>query len=87
MNPLIRLEIGEMKHTILAHLNTYQKQVSDAVKDEIEKVVIDFDFGSAVKDSVQEVLKETIESYFKYGNGYQMIQEAIQDALNNAFKK
>jgi len=85
--PLIRLEIEEMKHAILHHFNLYQKDVSDTVKKEIEKSIKEFDFVNAVKKATEEILQSEIEAYFKYGEGFKMIQESIKETLNKVFNK
>jgi len=87
--PLIRIEIQEMKHTITSHLNTYHKQVSEAVEKEIETAIEEYDFVGEVQKIVHNVMTSKIDNYFKYGAGNKLISEVIgktlEDSLHNIF--
>ena len=58
-----------MKHTILHHLGMHHKQVSNAVKNEIEKATDIFNFETKVRESIHNIINNTIELYFKSGTG------------------
>jgi len=84
--PLIKLEIESMKHSILHHFGLYQAQLSDAVAAEIERVIGEYDYQGAVTKAAIEVLNGTIESFFRYGEGREIIQSAMNEALKKVFK-
>lgn len=83
--PLIKLEIESMKHTIIHHFTHYQQDLSRIVRQEIEEVINHFDFRSEVQKAVHEVIRNVIESYFKYGEGNGIIINAVTEALNIIF--
>ena len=83
--PIIKLEIENMKYSILHYFNQHQERVSEAVAAQIEKVISSYDYEGAVLKATTEVLDGTIESFFKYGKGRTMIQDAIQEALEKTF--
>ena len=84
--PIIRLEIQEMKHAILHHFSVHQMNVSNAVAEQIEKVIAAYDYEGAVVKAATEVLDGAIESFFKFGAGREMIRDSLNVALTKAFK-
>jgi len=84
--PLIKLEIEEMKHSVLHHFNSYQQDLSKCVKQEIDRAINGFDFEGAVRESAHAVIKDAIESYFKYGEGRTALNEIVSEILNRLFK-
>ena len=83
--PLIKLEIESMKHAILHHFNSYQQDLSNCVKKEIESAIKNFDFASEVRKAVHQVISGTIDQYFKWGDGSKLISSAMNEALNKTF--
>jgi len=83
--PLIKIEIDQMKHTILHHFNSYQKNISDYVKEQIESAVKNYDFEGEVKQAVYQVISRSLEDYFKWGDGNKLISNALNEALSKAF--
>ena len=83
--PIVKLELEGMKHSILTHLGLATNELSEAVSAQIEKAIESFDFSDAVLRASSGAIAETIEDYFKYGQGRQFIQQAIQDAFSKMF--
>lgn len=83
--PIIKLEIQEMQHQILHYFTLYQEEVSKAVREEIEKVIKNFDYEGAVREAANDVITGAIRNYFKYGKGQYIINQTIDEALNNLF--
>lgn len=81
--PLIKLELSQMKHSIVLALADYNSQISDEVTKQLEAAIEEFDFGAAVQEVARDTIQTAIESYFKYGQGHDMIYEAISMALNS----
>ena len=88
--PIIKLEIDQMKYSIMHHFSAYQGELSKLVETEIERAIKGFDIESAVTDAVYSVIKESIDSYFSFGDGRKILNDAIKESLNvsliNLFK-
>jgi len=84
--PIIRLELERMKHSMLTHLGAYHQEISDQVEKYMEGAIKNFDFGSAVEEASHEAIKDTINGYFKYGDGNRFIRDVITNSLNEMFK-
>ena len=84
--PIIRLELERMKHSMLTHLGVYHQEISDQVEKYMDGAIKNFDFGSAVEEASRDAIVETINGYFKYGDGNRFIREVITKSLNEMFK-
>ena len=83
--PIIKLELEHMKQSMLTHLGLATNELSEAVSANLGKAIENFDFSYAVLNAANEAIAETIESYFKYGEGRSFIQAAIQESFDKMF--
>ena len=79
--PIIRLEMQQMKHTIITALTSHQLQINQYVDVTLQRAIDEFDYDSVVKQSVDEAITDAIKSYFKYGDGRKVIEAAVKQAL------
>ena len=85
--PLIRLELEQMRYQVVHALGSHQQEISAAVDKELEKVINEFDFTGTVAVIANQVIKEKVEEYFKYGRGRGTIEAAVKEGLDNIFAK
>lgn len=85
--PIIRLELEQMKYQILHAFGAHQHELSAQVTQELEKAINSFDYSATVSRIAHEIIKEQIESYFRYGAGRQAIETSVNDALDKVFVK
>ena len=50
----------------------------DIVSEQIDKAFADFPFESRVKEVVYHEMTKSIEAYFKYGKGADVIKKAVE---------
>lgn len=85
--PIIKIELSRMQETIQHALIEYNEDVENYVESSIKKAIEDFDYETIVKSCADEAIKRVVEGYFKYGKGYDIINNAVNDAMNELFKQ
>lgn len=85
--PIIQLKLKYMKEHVMQHMGLYENQLSDAVNEEIEKAISEFNFGKCVRDATKECIYSIITAYFSYGNGRKSIENIVEEGLDKMFKK
>lgn len=85
MPPLVKLQIQEMKHEILYHLNLHHGMVEAEVSKMVEKAIEGYNFESQVQEAVWEAIDTAIKQYFKLGDGFLYVQAAVTRQLNEMF--
>lgn len=83
----IQLEMDQMKHTIIHHFNTHQRELSERLEIEINNAIQCFDFSKAVLEATHKTLNDVISSYFQYGEGRKMIKDSMEESLKATFGK
>jgi len=83
--PIIKLELDQMKHSMLTHLGLVGGELSKAVSEQLDNVIANFDFSHTVSVAANRAISETIENYFHYGEGRQLIKATIEEAFNKIF--
>lgn len=85
--PIIRLEVESMRYTIVTALTQYQAQLDSDIKkavdlyctpENIQKVIQDVTFST-----LNYVIKEEVEKFFRYGEGRTVIAESVKETLLN----
>lgn len=79
--PIVRLELENMKYSVIHALSTHQEQISKLVEQQLNNVIDNFDYKSVVQKVASDALTEAIKNYFHYGEGYQTIVQAVKEAL------
>lgn len=79
--PMVRLELQEMKYSVIHSLLTHQKQINELVEKQLNNVIENFDYESVVRQVASDALTKAIKEYFQYGDGYQTIIQAVKEAL------
>jgi hypothetical protein len=80
--PILRLELEGMKQEMMLALGRYQTQINDAVEEQLENVVQNFDYEKVVKAAASQAITEAIQTYFKYGHGTEIIADTVREALD-----
>jgi len=80
--PIVRLEIDNMKKSILSHLGVIGSELGDRLAAEIEEAIESYSWGDRVKFIVHEAIEARIQDYFSFGEG----GRKIKDAINEGFK-
>lgn len=85
--PIIRLELDQMRMSILHAFADYQGEISKVVTERLDSVIKNFDFKDTIDNIAFEVLKDSINDYFKYGEGRKIIELSLKDALSKVLGK
>ena len=84
--PIIKLELQHMKQSMQVALADYNLKVSEEVDIQLQKIIDDFPFEEVVQKAAYDALNQAIESYFNYGDGYKLVQTAMQEAFEHTMK-
>ena len=79
--PIIRLEIQHMKQTMQVALADYHLKISEEVDIQLANVIENYPFEEVVQKAAYDALTGAIGSYFKYGDGYKLVQKALKDTF------
>lgn len=89
--PVIRLELQQMKQAMLVALAQYNSEIETIVAEKLEQAIREFDYEGQVRriadDVLQLVIKQSIESYFRYGAGRDAINAVIEEMFNKVLQK
>ena len=85
--PIIKIELENMRHSIMAHLGIVGSELSEILDKKIQEAIESYDFSGKVNAIVSTVITEAIEYCFRYGGGRQCINETVNDVLNQFFAK
>ena len=80
--PTVRLELEHMKHCIISALGVHGSQLGEAIDEQVQKAIANYDWEGQVKSIVHEAIQEHIKCHFKYGDG----AKAIRASLNQVFE-
>lgn len=83
--PIIKLTLDSLKMSVMQMLDP--EVVKKAIEQRINEAIKSFDFDGKVKREAEECLKEAVHGYFTYGEGGQLIQDAVKGALSESLKK
>lgn len=84
--PIIRLELEQMKYTLLAALSQHTSEINKLAEEQIAKAIKDFNWQAETTQVVHEALRTAIGTYFQYGKGYEFITGAVNEAFETMFK-
>jgi len=85
--PLVKLELDQMRVTIMHQFTNYNKEISEAVDKELKKVIENFDYEGTITKIADEVITKAIENYFAWGGeGKKLIEGSVTQALDKIFK-
>ena len=85
--PLVKLEIDQMKYSIMHYLHQHHENVEVEVERQIEKAIVAYDFEGMVQEAVWDAVTVAIKSYFKHGDGMSFVTQAVYAVLNEMFDK
>ena len=84
--PVVRLEVGYMKHAILHAFTEYAAQIDVDVKSAVEKFCtpenVKTIIGKAVQDTLKSAIEDEIDKFFRYGAGRKFLAEAVKKKLS-----
>lgn len=84
--PVIRLEVENMKQSILHHMGVNGSDLGKHIDAHIDKALFTYPWQQKVDEAVHTALNEAIGEYFRFGGGSKEIKQTVEDALNNLFK-
>ena len=76
----IRVDIAHMKTCIMQAFSP--EAISAAMEVQFDAAFRAFNWEGAVADAVNQVLGEAIQSYFRYGQGRQLVTQTVVGLLN-----
>lgn len=84
--PTVKLELQNMRQTIVHAFGDYQDTMAAEVDRQLSNIVKNFDYEAVVSEIANEVLREAVtnavRSYFKFGEGHDLILALITEMLN-----
>jgi len=78
----VKLNIQGMKDSILHHLCVLGSDLEKALDEKITQAINDYDFDTQVNNIVRETITQSLESYFRYGPGREIIESTIKEKLD-----
>lgn len=85
--PTVRITLEHMKTEIISHFMKYSEDLNEKVAYAIKSGIDNFNFDAEVSEIVDEVLKAAIKDYFRFGEGKQIISDAVNDTFKSAVNK
>lgn len=89
--PKIRIEVENMKYTILHAFASHNDEIEKIVEEELSKAIANYPFGNEISklanEAIADVLKSTIENYFRYGAGREEISSGVEKLLSGLTKR
>lgn len=85
--PLVRIEVEEMKHSVMHYLGAHHQEIEEQVKAQLERVIENYDFERRVREAIHTVIDGAILGYFKYGQGREAVEKAVWASLDKALGK
>jgi hypothetical protein len=87
--PIIRFEVEHLKHCIVHAFSEYALQFDKDVKGAIERFCqpqnIQRIMDAAVEKTMRDVINAEIETFFKYGNGREVVKRIINRKLEESY--
>lgn len=80
--PIIKIEIEGIKQNICHAISDNNKEINQAVENEISRAIDAIDIKSLVKSGVQDCIQSAIKDYFNFGSGRRTIKDVVFNALN-----
>ena len=85
--PIIRLELEHMKQTMMTALVNYNAEITDYVDAALQDAIESFPFRETVKNIAHESIQKMLSNYFAYGQGYEMLNKALEHPLAETFSE
>jgi hypothetical protein len=83
--PQIRLELTGMKEAIIFAFNERQAAQDVDVRAAVEAYCtpenLNLIIGAAVRETLDRAIKETVDHFYRYGDGRGVVKEAVQQRL------
>ena len=84
--PVVRLEVGYMKHAILHAFSQHSAQMDADVKRAVEHFCrpenVSAIVAKAVNDTLKRAIEEEIDRFYRYGAGQSFLREAVEKKLS-----
>jgi hypothetical protein len=80
--PIIRLEVTQLRETVVAAIQTRHAEIQQLVDDQIESAVDAYPWQDEVQAAVHRALSKAIREHFEYGEGRRAIQNAVDQAIS-----
>lgn len=81
------MKVQEVSRRVLQQMFLSKQETIIAYEKALENAIKNFDYVSAFQKEANEAVKNSVNNYFKYGEGNTIIQEATKKALTNFFEK
>lgn len=81
----LKIELDHMKQAIVTALHDYNGELEAEMDRQIEATIRSFNFERVVAPAVQQSVRDSVDAYFKYGNGRTIIESVVKIALDQIF--
>lgn len=89
--PTIRIEVERMKYQVIHALSLHNDAIEQAVDTELSRAIENYPFAQQVESTAYEVItdaiRQSMEQFFRYGEGFDVINQVVSNAIKGAFDK
>ena len=90
-NPIIKIELDNMKLTLHTMISQRTELFNDMIKKSLDNFCNEDHLESLidekVRSGVKSAMSESIDSYFRYGDGKKAVDEIVQERLKAEIQK
>lgn len=85
--PIIRFELEGMRQAIVIALSDYMVRMDSDIQAAIDRVMTPENIAAVIEDTakreIDAAIQSEIQSFFRFGNGRDIIKKAVADQLEN----
>jgi hypothetical protein len=86
--PIIRLEIEGMKHTIMQAMTQYVAQMDSDIQAAVERAcrpeVITVLIEETARREISKAVTDSVEAFYRYGEGHAVIRDIVLTSMLKA---
>lgn len=85
--PIIRLEVEQMKHTMLIALSQYTDDLNEILQQSVDDYCTSENLQRIIADetkrTLDSVIKTEVQRWFTHGEGREVIKQAVEQKLKS----
>ena len=84
--PIIKLELTHLKHNVMAHIVSHSDEVNKFIESSLDEILTSEHLKDHIHEqtrfAVKEAVTNSINNYFKYGDGKKIIADSVMAMFN-----
>ena len=89
--PIVRLEVEQMKHSILMACSEYAVQMDADIQAAVEEACKPEHISAVIRkyahEEIDNAIKEEIKQFYRYGDGRKVVKEVVGAMLSERLKE